>query len=180
MSQNKFIKQEIIKKFYKKGLIIVGLLVLIGIVLIFMSGTKAEAPVAKDKVDSTFSGVTNNTPNPTDVIQQHFDSFAKNQEKLNKEYQQRIIELESENQLYKKSQMENASQAIAINKKLEQLNIVKIKSSAPIVAKKLEKKIYEDDINTVEVSNLPENSPVKELNDNQAAPATKQVSTYIP
>ena len=193
MDQQKFHTKTIIKKFRKHLIIGGGVFVIIILILTYSSSSREVPEAPKDTIDTTFSAAKNQTPGIAEVMQQHLTTFEANQQKINQQNAEKISQLESENQAYKKAASEAESNANKINEKLAQINNVKINASSVISTQQQKpvKLVLEDDINdNMELDNTNVSSAVSgktKPNENiintdtqNKAEAEQNVATYIP
>lgn len=180
MEPKKFNSKSIIQKFRKQFFIGGGIALIIILILTYSTSSKPAVETQKDTVDTTFSGIKNQTPNPAEVMQQHLNNFELNQQKVNQQNAERIAQLESENQAYKQAADEAESKAVATNQKLAQLNTIKAEASGVKAQPKPQKMIMEDDINDTAQSQSSESGLTNVNNQQTASDENKNIATYIP
>ncbi len=179
MEPKKFNSKSIIQKFRKQFIIGGGIALIVILILTYSTAPKPTVETPKDTVDTTFSGIKNQTPNPAEVMQQHLNNFELNQQKVNQQNAEKIAQLESENQGYKQAADEAESKAVATNQKLAQLNTVKAEASGVKAQVNPQKLIMEDDINDGVAPQSSESGSTN-INNHQPAEENKNIATYIP
>lgn len=148
MSEQKFHAKTQLKNF-KKSFILVGSgIALLLLLIVFLSSPKDEPVKQKRIASDTFSAVKTLSASPADVMSQRLEQFTQDQQKINQQNAQRIADLESQNHVYQQAAQEAESKAAMINQKLTTLNNIKPSSSAPMVAARPQKTVFEDDINS--------------------------------
>lgn len=156
---------------------IVGAIIVIIVVLAIYSGSdKEDIPIHKEKVENTFSGVKDQTPNATEVEKQRLDTMFQTQQKINQQLMDGMSKLESENQKYHQAEIQAESNAILANEKIAKLSL----ESHPITKKAaLQHTVFEDDINTE--SEIPEKNVSQNPNMQSVSQTPDDdISTYIP
>ncbi len=179
MEPKKFNSKSIIQKFRKQFIIGGGIALIVILILTYSTAPKPTTETPKDTVDTTFSGIKNQTPNPAEVMQQHLNNFELNQQKVNQQNAEKIAQLESENQGYKQAADEAESKAVATNQKLAQLNTIKAEASGVKAQVNPQKLIMEDDINDGVATQSSENGSTN-INNHQPTEDNKNIATYIP
>ena len=195
MNLKDFHGKSLLKRF-RKQLIIVGGIIVIIILAINYNQPAQSVEKPKDKAETVFTGVTSQAPTVPEVMQQHLTDFEANQQKINKQNADKIMQLESENVMYKQAAMDAESNANKINEKLAQLTTVKTTESGIHNKQYVPQKIVmEDDINDTNdalmqsPAQIAQNTPITNNDTSQntrpspqkvSTKDAKDVSTYIP
>lgn len=190
MAENKFNTKFQLKKFKKHFILSISLIILVVLILAFMASSPKEAEVKKKKTASeTFSAVKPLSATALDVTLQKLQEYKDEQQKVNEQNSRKLAELESENIYYRKAAEEAESKAAVINQKLSTIDTVKAGSSAPVIAIKPQKLIFEDDINSdnsdADSTYLKQTASAAiersgRLEKSSHSSGDKSISTYIP
>lgn len=197
MDNSKFHAPSRLKKFRKQIFIVGGLTFIALLVLAFFSDQKEEVAKPKRAASETFTAVRPSAVQPAEIVSQRFEQAILEQQKLNQQTAKKLTELESENLAYKAAAEQRESDAAAMNDKLATLNTIKASSSAPAVAVKPQKIVFEDDINSdgsdadggfedsakstaAATKNDPSGQSTNDANSKDNKNPDKVISTYIP
>lgn len=189
MSVDKFNAKAKLKKFKKQFILGGGLVFVLILVMVYSTDTKDTPPPEKIQSSQVYTAVKKLNPSTADVLLQQNEQQQLQQAQINQQLLQKINDLESQNQTYRKAALEQESNTNALNDKLGKLNTTKIAASGATgdyVSQKPVKAVFEDDINNDSGDDSTFESATQRIgqtanNSSSDKPdEIKSISTYIP